>query len=610
MSASLSTVRPPPAPRAVQGQPLPTRRLLATYLAPQWRRVVMLGASLAATLGLRLASPQLLRAFIDEATAGAPVSTLVQIALVFLGAALALQATALAEVYVAENVGLTATNWLRADLARHILRLDPPFHAAHTPGELIERTDGDVATLGNFFSRFVVYLVGNALLLVGILALLAQIDPRIGAAAAAFALIGVAVMLGLRRLAVPRFAALRQANADLFGLIEERLAGTEDVRANGGVGYVLHRLLERSRHLLWADVKARLTGSATFQSAFLCLEVATAATLALGVWLYGNQALSIGTVYLIFAYTQSLHQPLNAIMRQLEQLQQAVASIGRVRELLAERSAIVDGPGPPPPAGALAVELDHVTFAYEPAVPVLRDVSLRLAPGQVLGVLGRTGSGKTTLARLLFRLYDPQRGSIRLGGVDARQPAVQALRARIGVVTQDVQLFHASVRDNVTFFDPTVPDERVVAVLEELDLGSWLRGLPDGLATRLAPGGGSLSAGEAQLLAFARVFLKDPGLVILDEPSSRLDPATERRLERAVDGLLGGGRPFAGAPRAARTRTAIVIAHRLATVERADRILILEDGRVAEEGERAALAADPGSRFSRLLRAGMEEVLV
>jgi ABC-type multidrug transport system fused ATPase/permease subunit len=612
--------RPSVASDGPHGPP-PAGRLLATYLGPQWPRVLVLALLLAGTIGLKLAGPQLLRAFIDGAAAGAPLEALVGLGVVFLIAALVLQVAAIAEVYVAEHVGLTATNWLRVDLAQHVLGLDPPFHAAHTPGELIERTDGDVATMGNFFSRLVVNLVGNALLLAGVLILLAQIDLRVGAAAGALAALGVALMLGLRRPAVARFGAQRQANADLFGMIEERLAGTEDVRANGGVGYVLYRMLEHSRRLLWADVKARLTGSAAFESAFLCLQLATAATLAIGVWLYRQDAATIGTVYLIFAYTQSLRQPLNAIMRQLQDLQQAAASIGRVRALLAERSAIVDGTGAPP-EGPLAVALERVTFAYPETArglagpdegggqrPALRDVSLRLEAGQVLGLLGRTGSGKTTLARLLFRLYDPQQGTIRLGGVDLRTPPVAALRARIGVVTQDVQLFHAPVRDNVTFFDRSIPDGRIVAVLDELGLGPWWRGLPDGLDTRLAPGGGDLSAGEAQLLAFARVFLKGPGLVILDEASSRLDAATERLLERAVDRLLGGGPPPGGGP-AAGPRTAVVIAHRLATVRRADRIVILEEGRIAEAGERAALAADPASRFSRLLRAGLEEVLV
>ncbi|HEV8634548.1 MAG TPA: ABC transporter ATP-binding protein [Chloroflexota bacterium] len=570
---------------------------LASYVASQWRRVLLLGVLLLATIALQLANPQIVRRFIDDATAGAPVGALASIALVFLGAALALQVAQVGEVYLAQNIGLTATNRLRADLTRHVLRLDPPFHAAHTPGELIERTDGDVGTLGNFFARFAVHLFGNALLLVGILALLTRIDWRVGAAVTAWAALGIGLMVWLRRLAVPRFAALRQANADLFGMIEERLASTEDVRANGGVAYVIHRLLERSRHLLWAGVGARLAGAGTFHAASLCLHLSTVTALAVAADLALQGELTIGTVYLVFAYAESLRRPLEGIARQLQDLQQAAASIGRVRTLLAERSAIVDGPGAALPPGALSLELDGVTFGYESGEPALRDVSLRLRPGQVLGLLGRTGGGKTTLARLLFRLYDPDQGVVRIGGVDLREPVVDALRARIGVVTQDIQLFHASVRDNVTLFDRDVPDARVEAVLEELGLGAWLRGRPAGLDTKLAAGGGSLSAGEAQLLAFARVFLKDPGLVVLDEASSRLDPATERLLERAVNRLLAG-------------RTAIVIAHRLATVQRADRILILEDGRIAEEGERIALAADRQSRFSRLMRVGLDEVLV
>lgn len=578
--------------------------MLAGYLRPQARRVVLLGALLVATIGLRLANPQLLRIFVDDAAVGAPLAELAQVALVFLAAALLLQVASVAEVWVAENVALTATNALRADLALHVLRLDPPFYAAHTPGELIERTDGDVATLANYFSRFVVQLVGNGLLLVGILVLLVGIDWRVGAVVIACSALGVGLMLWLRRLAVPRYAARRQADAELFGLVEERLAGTEDVRANGGVPYVMRRLLERLHRQVWAAVGAHFFGGLSFHASGLLLRLGSVGGLAVAAYLYREGTLTIGTVYLVFAYSDSLRQPIEAVTRQLQDLQQAVASIGRVRELLAERSAIADGPGADLPAGPLRLEIDGVSFAYEDDPsgmdsdsPVLRDVSLRLEPGRVLGLLGRTGSGKTTLARLLFRLHDPTRGAIRMGGVELRQPTVGALRARVGLVTQEVQLFHASVRDNLTFFDRSVTAERITAALEDVGLGPWLRGLPEGLDHKLAPGGGGLSAGEAQLLAFARVFLKDPGLVVLDEASSRLDPSTERLLERAIDRLLAG-------------RTAVVIAHRLATVERADRIAVLEDGRVVEEGDRAALAADPASRFGRLLRVGLGDETV
>jgi ABC-type multidrug transport system fused ATPase/permease subunit len=227
---------------------------------------------------------------------------------------------------------------------------------------------------------------------------------------------------------------------------------------------------------------------------------------------------------------------------------------------------------------------------------VLKDVTFTLAPGTLLGLLGRTGSGKTTLTRLLLRFYDPQSGVIRLGGTNIRDVSLHILRQRIGMVTQEVQLFHASVRDNLTLFDPQIPDARILEVIEELGLGPWYRTLPTGLDTALAPGGSNLSAGEAQLLAFARVFLKDPALVILDEASSRLDPATEQLIGRTTERLVRG-------------RTAILIAHRLATIERVDEILILEDGRVLEHGKREALRDDPTSRFARLRRTGLAELL-
>jgi ABC-type multidrug transport system fused ATPase/permease subunit len=236
---------------------------------------------------------------------------------------------------------------------------------------------------------------------------------------------------------------------------------------------------------------------------------------------------------------------------------------------------------------------------------VLHDISFRLEPGRVIGLLGRTGSGKTTLTRLLFRLYDPEEGSIRLGNAahqengqlhSIRSISVQELRRRIGMVTQNIQLFHATVRENLTFFDTTIPDDRIHEAIRDLGLWKWFQTLPNGLDTELESGGGGLSAGEAQLLAFTRIFLRDPGLVILDEATSRLDPATENLIEQAVGKLV-------------HNRTAIIVAHRLGTVQRADDILILENGHIIEYGERAHLADDPSTHFHRLLQTGMEEVL-
>jgi ATP-binding cassette subfamily B protein len=295
-------------------------------------------------------------------------------------------------------------------------------------------------------------------------------------------------------------------------------------------------------------------------------------------------------------YINLLGRPIRELTQQTENLQNIGAVTERLADLNAITSKTVDGPGAIIPQGPLALVFDDVTFGYNAEEPVLKNVSFELAPGQVMGLLGRTGSGKTTIARLIFRLYDPLQGCVELGDVDIRNPTLKGLRQRVALVTQDVQLFQASVRDNLTFFNRDIPDERILAVIEDLELSDWFHSLSDGLDTRLETGGRSLSAGEGQLLAMARVFLRDPGLVILDEASSRLDPATEQRIERAIDKLL-------------RNRSALIIAHRLGTVQRADTIMILEEGRVVESGQREWLAQDSGSRFAGLLRTGLEEVL-
>jgi ABC-type multidrug transport system fused ATPase/permease subunit len=349
----------------------------------------------------------------------------------------------------------------------------------------------------------------------------------------------------------------------------------------------MQRFHERSRRAVRRELQVWLIGSLGFHLAGALLTVGAAVSLGLGGYLFLSGAITLGSVYLIFAYTQLLNRPLEQISRQLQDLQQAGAGLRRIQQLLAQKSALVDGIIDLP-SGPLRVQLEDVSFGYVADEPVIRQLAFTLEPGTVLGVLGRTGIGKSTLAKLLVRVHDPQVGRICLGGVDVRHARRDSLRRCVGLVTQEIQIFHASVRDNLSLFDPTLSDARMLDVLHELGLDDWLGRLPSGLDTRLEPTSAGMSAGEAQLLAFARVFLRNPGLVILAEASSRLDPGTERLLERAVDGLLA-------------ERTAILIAHRLSTLERADDIAIVEDGRIVEHGPRAMLAADSRSRFRALL---------
>lgn len=578
---------------------IPLRRywdLLAKHIRPQKLRFTLLGIMLLSSIGLQVFNPQIMRRFIDAAQAGAEMRVLIGAGVVFVALALLQQLVAIGASYYGENVAWTATNALRAELADHCVHLDMSFHNDTSPGELIERIDGDVGELSSFFSQLVLRVIGNLIFLVGIVAALFLEDWRLGIAIALFSALALWALNAVRGIAIPHQKAFREANAELFGYLEERLAGTEDLRSSGAVDFVIHGLyrLQHSILIHWRRVwrkymVVRVVGGAL-------MVVGTALAILGGTYLFRSGLATIGTAYLIVHYISLLGRPIRELTQQAEGLQNVGAATERLADLRAIETRLEDGPGASIPVGALSLGFRDVSFSYIPEEPVLEDITFELAPGKVLGLLGRTGSGKTTLARLVFRLYDPQSGSIQLGGRSIRELRLKHLRTRVALVTQDVQLFQATVRDNLTFFDRAVPDERIHDVIEQLELVDWYHRLPEGLDTQLETGGRGLSAGEAQLLAFTRVFLRDPGLVILDEASSRLDPATEQLIERAVSRLL-------------QNRTAIIIAHRLGTVQRSNDIMILQAGKIIEYGDRARLASDPRSRFAHLLETGMEEVL-
>ena len=566
--------------------------LLGHYLKPHWRRVALLAACIFTSISMNLLMPQIIRYFIDAAQAGGALENMMKAAGLYLAIGFGRQFVFLTSSYLGQDLGWRVTNLMRGDLAEHCLRLDMGFHHQHTPGEMVERVDGDTTALANFFSNFIVYVVGSVFFLLGVLVLLFREDWRIGLVMSVFTLVSFMVYNLTRSMAVPHYVAEREGYSRLYGFLEERLTGIEDIRTNGGTGYILDRFFAVNRDAYGRVLRSEKMGAVLSSITTILFTIGHALALGMGIWLYGMEALSIGAVYLVLHYTSMLRMPLFMISRQISDLQKATAGLKRIEVLQRTQSRIEDGAEDLPTHGALSVEFAAVSFAYFADEPVLQDINLRLEPGRVLGLLGRTGSGKTTLTRLLFRFYDVDAGKVQIGDRPVGALRLQQLRQRVGMVTQDVQIFNATVRENLALFDRDVEDGRILAAIEKLGLGPWYKSLEEGLDTVIATG--SLSAGESQLLAFARVFLKDPGIVILDEPSSRLDPATEAQIDRAVQQLLAG-------------RTAIIIAHHLGTVERVDDIAILAEGRIEEYGERAQLALDPQSRFARLLAAGLEE---
>jgi ABC-type multidrug transport system fused ATPase/permease subunit len=559
--------------------------------------VALLALLVLATAGLQLLGPQIIARFIDAAqSASVPARALPILAVTYVGVAVLAYVIGALAGYVGEGVGWTATNRLRVDLARHCLSLDLAFHQEHTPGALVERVDGDAAVLADFFAQFAVRLGAGLLFLVGLVAVATVEVGPFGLGLGVFAGVCVWLVRVAQRRSVPAFAEEREASAALSGFWNELGGGLEDVAANRGGAHMRDRYARLQRRASRADLVSQTLSTSVEWVWQVLSALGTVLVLAVGALLLARGAISLGTVYLLFAYTSRLADLLYEVAYQFDTLQQATASIGRIAALQGRTSSVPDGPGVALPPGPLAVAFDGVSFRYTPAQPVLTDVSFRLAPGETLGLVGRTGSGKSTIARLLARFATPDAGTVSIGGYDIRQARAADLRRRIGFVPQEVRLLAAPLRDNLALFDPAISDAALVAAIEQFGLGAWLRALPQGLDTQLDPGG--LSAGEAQLLACVRVALRDPQLLVLDEASSRLDPVSERALHRAIATLLRG-------------RTAIIIAHRLSTLREVDRIIMLEGGRIVEYGRRADLERDPRSRYARLLSAaGGSEVIV
>lgn len=570
--------------------------LLKNYLLREKGGLAVLFAVLVLNVLVETAKPRLLGEFIDQVATSVPLDSIYVLALLFLLLTAVKQGIGVLIAWLSQNIGWRATNGLRIDLTAHAMDLDMAFHKRFTPGQLVERVDGDINSLFGFFTTFITGIVMNGFMMVGVIIYFFFIDWRFALIWIATTILVYLYMVVMGKKIDETSEHVREEESNLYGIIGEAITSVEDVRTLAARPHLLNRVNEILRKLFhwhkrdwmfgfgaWGYDEAVLWGTE-----FIMVLIMARMVLA--------GEMTIGTAYLINRLGELILMPILNLREELMYMQKTDASIRRIRELLDINRELSRGTVTET-AGTGGIRLEHIHFGYEDNEKVIEDVSLDLKANRILGLLGRTGSGKTTLARLIVKLYDPDQGIVWLDGTDTRTLSDETLRKKISYVTQEVQLFNASVRDNLTLYDPAITDEAIMTTIDRIGIRDWFTKLPEGLDTKISTEAPFLSTGELQLLTFIRVFLREPDIIILDEATSRLDPITEKYLETALNTLLEG-------------RTAIIIAHRLKTVLRADEILILEDGRVLETGETAQLTRDPDSHFAQLLQRGLEEVLI
>jgi ATP-binding cassette subfamily B protein len=558
--------------------------VIAPIIRPHLRLVAWAGVAMVVATSISLAAPLLVKIAIDRGISGRHVHTVDVVALVYLSLVVVRPVAERAIVLCSARAGERFLGDLRIAAYDKLQELSLPFFEETRAGVLVSRLTADVQTLTTFTRTVLVEVVGSVLLFAVSVVILITLSPLLSLVM----LISVPLLawssLRYGKRSRPAFLELRDRVADTMTSLQEGLTGVRVVQsfAQEQEQYAAYRARSREQVSAWRRIS--LVNIGFFPMIAFAQALALAAVLVVGGYLERHGRVTVGTVVAFALYLISLFDPVARLGDWYSEFQSGRAALAKISSLLAEPATVIGGASSLPDTGELRAEA--VTFAYGDSAPAVVDVSLTVTLGEHLALVGATGAGKSTLAKLLVRAYDPQQGVVSLGGTDLRDATLDALRSRIVFVPQEGHLFSGSIADNVRLGRPDATDDEVREALRSIGALTRVEALPDGLATDVRSRGVRLSAGERQLVSIARVALVDPMVIVLDEATSSLDPQTEAAVEHALSVL-------------ARGRTVITIAHRLSTAERADRVAVMEHGRLVEIASHDELVAQ-GDRYARL----------
>ncbi len=579
----------------MQDDPTPTnaydwpllRRLLG-YLRPYPAQVVGALATIVTNSILQLAPAYLTKVVIDQHIASRDIAGVTKVAILYLIVLCASATLESAQTYIIQLTAQRIIFDLRVSVYRHLQRLDMAFHDRNPVGRLMTRVTTDVEVLNDLFTSGVHAVFFDLFTLAGIVVVLLGMNWRL--ALATFAVVPLVAWLSrwFRRHVRESFRAVRACVARLNAFLQENIVGMATVQLFRSEG----RSFERFARINDRHRDANMQAVFYYAVFYPAIEIVAALATAVIIWYGGAQVLAgtltLGSLVAFLLYSQRFFRPISDISEKLNALQAALAAAERIFRLLDTRPAI-QAPAHPvarPASAPGRLVFDHAWFAYHGEDCVLKDVSFEVAPGERVGIVGATGSGKTTIVNLLMRFYDVTKGRILLDGVDIRHIDLKELRARFSLVLQEVQLFSGTVAGNVRLGNQAIDDAHVERAIEAVHADRFVEQLPGGLASRVAERGSTLSAGQKQLLSFARALAFDPQVLVLDEATSSVDTETELLVRDALRVLMAG-------------RTTIAIAHRLSTIRDMDKILVLHKGELREAGSHEELLARRGI-YSRL----------